>query len=44
MRQPIWNTQKPWHQDRQGHQTGHAQTIFIRREDPHRAGRAAWRG
>tara|TARA_B110000208_G_C11440029_1_gene310459 strand:- start:296 stop:511 length:216 start_codon:yes stop_codon:yes gene_type:complete len=22
MRQPIWNTQKPWHQDRQGHQTG----------------------
>jgi len=27
-----WNTQKPWREDRQRYQTGHAQALFVRRE------------
>ena len=29
-------TEEPWREDRQRHQTGHPQAVFIGREDPHR--------
>ncbi len=38
MRQTTGN-EKPWREDRQRHQAGHPQALFIRREDPDRAGR-----
>lgn len=39
-----WNTQKPWREDRQRHQTRDAQAVFIWREDQDCLGWASWRG